>query len=219
MPTEYNRVFTYEYIRVALITTPINDRGRFYSPYKFQINHNDVKVPDQNPIYIPVNAHRGNNFTMKLHLVLIKSKLDQLYDAQPLKSFSDNIGNIQNIINEEKIASKDLINQYQLDKSHIAFTLCTKLPNGSYDIHPETTIISSVITETSKQSVTPNNKPEPVAKNLGKRISCPNCSHCFDPADVDVTERVTKRKSNASTTRTTTKSTTNSRANKKRKTV
>jgi hypothetical protein len=31
----------------------------------------------------------------RLQLVLIKSKLDQLYDAQPLKSFSDEIGHIQ----------------------------------------------------------------------------------------------------------------------------
>jgi hypothetical protein len=65
MPTEYNRDFKYEYIRVALITTSINDRGHFYSPYKFQINHCDVKVPDQNPIYLPVQAHPGNNWTMK----------------------------------------------------------------------------------------------------------------------------------------------------------
>jgi hypothetical protein len=65
MPARYSRDFTYEYIRVALITTSINDRGYFYSPYKFQSNHNDVKVPDQNPIYIPVHANQGNNFTMK----------------------------------------------------------------------------------------------------------------------------------------------------------
>jgi hypothetical protein len=63
------------------------------------------------------------------------------------------------LINEEKLASKDLINKYQLDKSHIAFTLCTKLPNGAYDVHAETTIISSVITESSKQSAATNNKP------------------------------------------------------------
>jgi hypothetical protein len=34
------------------------------------------------------------NFS-RLHLVLIKSKLDQLNDAQPLKSFSDTMGHIQ----------------------------------------------------------------------------------------------------------------------------
>ncbi len=56
------------------------------------------------------------------------------------------------------MTSKDLINKYQLEKSHLAFTLCTKLPNGSYDIHPETTIISSVITEATKPSLIANNK-------------------------------------------------------------
>ncbi len=66
---------------------------------------------------------------------------------------------ILDIINDEKLSPKDLINQYQLDKSRIAFTLCTKLPNGEYDVHPETTIISSIITELStKQSTISNNK-------------------------------------------------------------
>ncbi|CAF4844484.1 unnamed protein product [Rotaria sp. Silwood1] len=173
MPNEYKHGFTNEYIRVALITISMDDHGHFYSPYKFQINHRDAKVPDQNPIYIPVQAQKNNNFTMKLQLVLIKSKLDQLNDAQPLIPFTDTITNIQNIINEEKLAPKDLINTYQLEKSHIAFTLCTKLPNGSYDIHPETTVISSVITESSaKQLATSNNKAE-----LSKHFYTLNMTH------------------------------------------
>ncbi len=61
------------------------------------------------------------------------------------------------IIHEERLTPKALINKYQLDKSHIAFTLCTKLSDDSYELYPETTIISSVITEipTSKK---PNGK-------------------------------------------------------------
>jgi hypothetical protein len=65
MPTEYNRDLKYEYIRIALITTSINDRGHFYSPYKFQINHNDVKVPDQNPMYLSLLKYLDNDSTIK----------------------------------------------------------------------------------------------------------------------------------------------------------
>jgi hypothetical protein len=65
MPSQYSRDFTNEYIRVALITTSIDDRGHFYSPYKFQTNHDDIKVPDQNPIYVPVQTNKAENFTMK----------------------------------------------------------------------------------------------------------------------------------------------------------
>jgi len=61
MPAEYPRGFTNEYVRVALITTLIKDREYFYSPYKFQTNHDDVKVLDQNPIYVPVQTCRGND--------------------------------------------------------------------------------------------------------------------------------------------------------------
>jgi len=219
MPREYNRDFKNEYIRVALITTSINDRGHFYSPYKFQIDHSDVKVPDQNPIYISVQHYRANDSTMKLHLVLIKSKLDQLNYAQPLKPFLDTIGNIQNII-PEKLSPKELINKYQLDKSHIAFTLCTKMSDGTYDIHRETTIISSVITESPiKPSAISNNKPESSTTNTGKKVSCPNCSHCFDITDGEITEKRNKRKSNVSTSRSRikSKSRTNNRTNKKKK--
>lgn len=60
--------------------------------------------------------------------------------------------------NETKLSPKDLIDRYQLDKSHIAFTLCTKLPNGTYDIHPETTIISTVLSELSSKPSTASKK-------------------------------------------------------------
>jgi len=222
MPTEYNRDFANEYIRVALITTSINNSGHFYSPYKFQTNHNDSKVPDQNPYYIPVKLDSANNSIMKLQLVLIKSKLDQLNHAQPLQPFSDTIGHIQNIIHEEKLTPKELINRYQLDKSHIAFTLCTKLPNGSYDIHPETTAISSVITEaTTKSSATSATDKSgtvvPTTSGSNKKVRCPHCANCFDLTDANITEGVNKRKSVASTSRTTAKSTTNNSATKKKK--
>lgn len=217
MPAEYKSDFKNEYIRIALITTAINDHGHYYSPYKFQTNHSDAKVPDQNPIFVPVNI-QGNNLTMKFQLVLIKSKLDQLNDAQPLIPFSDTNLNIQNIINEKKLSPKELINTYQLDKSHIAFTLCTKLPNGSYDIHSETTIISSVITETTKQPPTSKTKSvKPVTTNSTKQICCPHCKHYFDLNDCDNTEKVNKRKSNSSASNTSSKSTINNRSNKKKK--
>jgi hypothetical protein len=98
---------------------------------------------------------------------LIKSKLDQLNNAQPLKPFLGTIGSVQSmktneileikkkfhifvfidIINKEKLSPKEFIKEYQLEKSHIAFTLCTKVSKDAYEIHPETTIVSSVITE------------------------------------------------------------------------
>lgn len=218
MPSDYKRDLTNEYIRVALITTLIDGRGHFYSPYKFQIDHRDCKVPDQNPIFLPVQSQKQDQFTMKLQLVLIKSKLDQLNDAQPLKQFPDTIS-IQNIINEEKLASKDLINTYQLDKSHIAFTLCTKLPNGSYDIHSETTVISSIITESSsKQSASPMNKTETNRKPIEKIICCPHCNHSFDPANVKVTQQERKRKPNSRASRTCSKLANKKQSTKKRKT-
>jgi hypothetical protein len=65
MPAQYNRDWKNEFIRVALITTSINNRGNFYSPYKFQTNHDDIKVLDQNPIYIPMQGYRADHSALK----------------------------------------------------------------------------------------------------------------------------------------------------------
>ncbi|UJR25783.1 hypothetical protein I4U23_007136 [Adineta vaga] len=217
IPIGYSRDLKNKYIRVALLTIATDDHKHYYSPYKFQTNHDDIKVPDQNPIYLPVQISEGCD-SMKLLLVLIKSKLDQLYDAQPLKPFSDTVGSIQNIISDEKLPSKDLINKHQLDKSHIAFTLCTKLPDGSFDIHSETTIISSVITEIpTKSSAVSNTKSIPATTISVKTISCPNCQHCFDPNNISATEKGTKRKTSNQSSRIVTKAKTNNQTNKKKK--
>jgi hypothetical protein len=66
LPTEYQHDFQHEYIRAALITTFIQGHGHYYSPYNFQKDHHDIKVSDENPIYIKVETNRENQFIMKL---------------------------------------------------------------------------------------------------------------------------------------------------------
>ncbi|CAM2720274.1 unnamed protein product [Rotaria socialis] len=180
LPTDYKNELKNDYVRVALITIFIEDHGHYYSPYKFQKNHDDINVPDENPIYIKIDDSRQTKSIIQLQLVLIKSKLDQLNYVQPLRPFSDTNARIQNINHEEQLTPKDLINRYQLEKSHLAFTLCAKLSNGFYQMHPETTVISSIITE-----IPTVKKPKTTAlfssDNTKHSISCPVCAHCFDP--------------------------------------
>ncbi|CAM4787108.1 unnamed protein product [Rotaria magnacalcarata] len=179
LPTDYKNELKNDYIRVALITIFIEDHGHYYSPYKFQKNHNDISIPDENPIYIKIDDSRQTKSIIQLQLVLIKSKLDQLNYVQPLRPFSDTNARIQNINHEKQLTPKDLINRYQLEKSHLAFTLCAKLSSGFYQARPETTVISSVITE-----IPTLKKPKTTAfssDNTKHSISCPVCAHCFDP--------------------------------------
>lgn len=209
MPTEFSRDWINKYVRVALLTVPLNGQGHLYSPYNFQQDHNELKVPDENPIFLPVKQFDG---IMRLHLVLIKSKLDQLNHAQPLKPFSDTAATVQNIIPQAKLPPKDLIAKYQLDKSHIAFTLCSKSSDGTYEIHPETTTISSVIAEVPNKSTSnPNNKTsEKTTSSTEKKISCPHCSHCFEINEEEIKSTGKKRSSTA-------KSSTNHQPYKKQK--
>jgi len=204
MPQNHTRDLTHEYIRIAWITTAIGDEGHFLSPYKLQVHNNDINVPDENPIYLPVKNLRQNDGTMRLHLVLIKSKLDQLHHVQPLRPFSDTANN-SNKMSVEKMGPKDLINKYQLDKSQLAFTLCTKRSDGSYEIHRTTTTISSVMTEIpakpSSATVKPAERrvksetPATPPSVPNQTVRCPNCSHCFDSNETLVTTGVSKRKS------------------------
>jgi hypothetical protein len=66
LPTEYQHNLKNSYIRVALITKLIEGHGHYYSPYKFQKDHNDIKIPDENPIYIKVDTNQDDNFIMRL---------------------------------------------------------------------------------------------------------------------------------------------------------
>lgn len=114
-------------------------------------------------------------FFFRLHLVLIKSKLDELRSAQPLILFPFSSNAIQSttktsipnvnfhrflfvdLINDEQLTPKALIDRYKLEKSHIAFTLCSKLLDDSYEIHSDTTVLSSVITEFNASATTKTN--------------------------------------------------------------
>jgi len=44
LPIEYQHDLKNEYIRIALITTSIDGCGHHYSPYKFQKDHNNIKI-------------------------------------------------------------------------------------------------------------------------------------------------------------------------------
>lgn len=174
----------------------MEDGQHYYSPYKFQQNHDDINIPDVNPIYLPINTDDlDEDSRMKCHfsfhslsvwqrwifdlrlsvlsrlqLVLIKSKSDHLKNDQPLRPFSDGIAQVQSewmrttlfspcsirrrwldLINAEPLLPKDLIAKYQLNKSHLAFTVCTLEAHHVYKPYPESTCISSIITETNTQ--------------------------------------------------------------------
>lgn len=61
----YEHYLQHLYIRIALITTSIEGSGHYYSPYKFQTDHSDLKVPDENPMYMKVETNREENFIMR----------------------------------------------------------------------------------------------------------------------------------------------------------
>ena len=79
--------------------------------------------------------------------MLIKSKQEELKTIQSLEVFSPFqavIGNTQQI---SQASPKEFIRQYQLDKSQLAFTICTVDPIGQkYMPDWSTTIYSTVLT-------------------------------------------------------------------------
>jgi hypothetical protein len=84
-------------------------------------------------------------------LVLIKAKQDALKSRQPLQAFhpiKDALGIIDKQTPEKipKLTPKQLIKKYQLNKSQLAFTLCTLRTDGkSYTPEWDTTVYSTVL--------------------------------------------------------------------------
>lgn len=90
----------------------------------------------------------------RIYLVLIKSKQDVLKTKQPLKPFHpirDALERPDQCLSEKAptptLSAKRLIQEYQLEKSRLAFTLCTYAADG-VTVIPQwhTTIQSSTLT-------------------------------------------------------------------------
>ncbi|CAF1183596.1 unnamed protein product [Rotaria sordida] len=138
------------WIRIDWVTIPLENHIRYSMPYKFQTNNELIDVPDENPIYVPIEADRSG--IMQLYLVLIKAKQEELKSLQSLKPFPD-ILDVSYTINLKSMLllnPKHIIQEYQLDRSQLAFTFCTLSPDGKSCI-PEwnTTVYSTVLTEIS----------------------------------------------------------------------
>ena len=65
MPNAFDYGVSDHYVRVALLTKWFDNRGYYYSPYKFQTDHNGLDRPDENPIYIKVDAKGTQDLIMK----------------------------------------------------------------------------------------------------------------------------------------------------------
>jgi len=80
-------------------------------------------------------------------LVLIKSKQDELKDIQSLQVFPPSQAVIHNTQQIFPASPKEFIRHYQLDKSQLAFTICTVDPIGQKYIPDwSTTVYSTVLT-------------------------------------------------------------------------
>jgi len=177
-------------IRVDWVTIPTENKIRYSMPYKFQRDNKSLDVPDRNPIYEPINADSSG--IMKLYLVLIKSKQDKLKTIQSLEPFFPfqhiKIMDENNSKPISPIIPKQLIQNYKLDESQLAFTFCSLSPDGqTYVPDWSTTIYSTVLKEI------------PVDTSKKRKITCPNCSHSFElivdgADDIGHKKKIKKRK-------------------------
>ncbi len=82
-------------------------------------------------------------------MVLIKSKQDELKNIKSLEQFPPalEISNTNNVQQMSGLTPKNLIKTYQLEKSQLAFTMCSLSPDGKMYIPDwNTTVYSTVLT-------------------------------------------------------------------------
>lgn len=65
IPEAYRADLSQRYLRIAIITTFIENEGYFYSPYKFQICNTRIEVPDENPTYMNMKDAYDESFIVK----------------------------------------------------------------------------------------------------------------------------------------------------------
>ncbi|CAF1348688.1 unnamed protein product [Adineta steineri] len=180
----------YGYIRIDWITISDKNGIRYSMPYKFQEDNESSDVSDCNPVYRRITP--GDLGIIKLYLVLIKSKQEELKKIQSMDIFPPSEHTLKttdpnNFEQKYSRAPKQLIRDYQLNQSQLAFTFCSISPDGQQLI-PEwdTTVYSTVLTEEM-----------PVASKK-RAATCPNCEHSFeitlDNADDTDYEKPKRRK-------------------------
>ncbi|CAF0973543.1 unnamed protein product [Adineta steineri] len=178
------------YLRVDWITIPDKNGIQYSMPYKFQVDHKSPDVSDRNPVYRRITPEDLG--IIKLYLVLIKSKQEELKKIQSMDVFPPSEHTLKttdpNDFKEKySLSPKQLIKDYQLDKSQLAFTFCSISPNGKQLI-PEwnTTVYSTVLEE------------EMPAASKKRAATCPMCQHSFeiilDNADDPDYEKPKRRK-------------------------
>ncbi|CAF1347751.1 unnamed protein product [Didymodactylos carnosus] len=110
-------------IKVAWVTASHNGKT-YYIPYKFQRDNKNVNVKDKNPIYYRVTKQDLCAREIKIKLVCIRSLINQLESVQSLKPF-DGSSLPNDVIESAIVSTTELLNEYELEKSRLAFTLCS----------------------------------------------------------------------------------------------
>lgn len=178
-------------ILIHWLTIPDKSGERYIMPYRFQESNVSLDIPDCNPLEVNIAADR--NGVMRLYLVLIKAKQDELKTSQPLQMFQPWRDALEMSMKNTPVLlnPKQLIRQYRLDQSQLAFTFCGLSTDGkSFVPEWDTTVLSTVLQELPPES----------AKS--KSVSCPKCKHQFEVSMnneqeyVQETPKTNKRKVN-----------------------
>ncbi|CAF4462500.1 unnamed protein product, partial [Didymodactylos carnosus] len=96
-----------------------------------------------------------------------------LKNQQPLKFFNASIYETETHSLTQLFPPKLLINRFQLEKSQLAFTLCTKNDNGTMRPYWNSIVFSNVMTEGIPHS------DQKMADNQNE-IQCPSCFQNFN---------------------------------------
>ncbi|CAF4112970.1 unnamed protein product [Adineta steineri] len=134
-------------IRVDWLTISNTTGQRYVMPYDFQASNEPVTTFDFNPIMHDIST--DNRGFMRLYVVLIKARMTELEQSQPLVPFQPVIDVLHNssISCHRQMSGKELIRKFQLNKSQLAFTLCTTTDGKSFIPQWHTTVFSTVMTE------------------------------------------------------------------------
>ncbi|CAF0969857.1 unnamed protein product [Adineta ricciae] len=135
-------------VRVDWLTIPNKMGQRHTMPY--YLISRDVSSPRHQGVYIMYDVNADMNGIVRLYLSLYKPTLSELARNQPIPLFQPAMDLLHrsSVVNHQQMSPRQLVREFHLNKSQLAFTLCTRANDESFVVQWDTTVFSTVMTET-----------------------------------------------------------------------
>ncbi|CAF3337011.1 unnamed protein product [Rotaria sp. Silwood1] len=179
IPEEYGKPNDGYYIRISLVTVTYNKTNlHYFHPY--ELEHPTNKHSNDaynNAVWLPIQPEDCLSGTKSFpSLRIVKKRACHLQTCSNLRIFDCHNQTLQNNSFAQFSRAKDIIDEYNLDKSQLAFTVAKKVSTDGqtmFQLYPDTTVYSEEMVEgVDIESTVDNSIHSTTAKTNSSTSNC-----------------------------------------------